>query len=307
MVTHRPFIIGALIVMVSAYGVRPASAQAWVLPAHTGSITFVTQKIDHVGRLKNDGTRNSDGQFVDLGFDAELDYAFTDRWSISTSLPFIAAKYTDQNPPPSGLPFGANDSCRCWQSGFSDVGVTSRYNLVNRGQAFMLTPFVAVGVPSHAYDTAGEAVLGRRLKELRVGAAVGQRLDSIVSGLSAGASYQYAAVGRVLGVPVNRSNGSVQVGYALRQGLAARGLLTWQRTHGGLRGWEVVDPEFPERLTQFDRMLRDNYLQTGGGVSYSRGAWDISGSFLRTARGSNSHDVHVFSLTASRLFEIHGR
>jgi hypothetical protein len=68
-----------------------------------------------------------------------------------------------------------------------------------------------------------------------------------------------------------------------------------------------VDPEFPERLTQFDRMLRDNYLQIGGGVSYSLGAWDISGSFLRTARGSNSHDVHVFSLTAGRLFEIHGR
>jgi hypothetical protein len=137
---------------------------------------------------------------VDLGFDAELDYAFTDRWSISTSLPFIAVKYTDRNPPPSVLPFLANDSCRCWQSGFSDVGVTSRYNLVNRGQEFMVTPFVSVGVPSHDYDTAGEAVLGRRLKELRLAAAVGQRLDSIVYGLSAGATYQYTAVGRVLGV-----------------------------------------------------------------------------------------------------------
>src|SRR5215471_1778662 len=105
MIADRSFMIGALMVTVSAYGARPAGAQAWVLPAHNGTITFVAQEIDHVGRFKDDGTRNSDGQFVDLGFDAELDYAFTDRWSISTSLPFIAAKYTDQNPPPSVLPF----------------------------------------------------------------------------------------------------------------------------------------------------------------------------------------------------------
>jgi hypothetical protein len=63
----------------------------------------------------------------------------------------------------------------------------------------------------------------------------------------------------------------------------------------------------PERLTEFHRMLRDNYLHTGAGMSVSTGAWDISASFLLTARGSNSHDIHVFSVTAGRSFEIHKR
>ena len=152
-------------------------------------------------------------------------------------------------------------------------------------------------------DYVGEAVVGRRLKELKVGVDAGQRLDAIHTGLSVQARYAYTIVPRVLDIPNNRSNGSVEGAFAFTRHFSARGILSWQRTHGGLRfPAEVNVPEFPERLTEFHRMLRDNYLHAGAGMSYSRGPWDIAASVLAAARGSNSHDVHVFSVTIGRLF-----
>jgi len=238
-----------------------------------------------------------------------VDYALTDRWSISTSLPYILSKYTDPNPQPPFLgPPPAVDACRCWHSEFADFGFTSRYNVVDIDRSFVVTPFVSSGIPSHGYDYVGEAVVGRRLKELRFGADVGQRLDRLIPGLRVEAGYEYTIVPRVLDVPNNRSGGAVVGSIALPHRLTAQGIVSWQRTHGGLRfPDEVVVPDIPERLTEFHRMLRDNYLHTGAGVGFSTGSWDISASFLVTARGSNSHDIHVFSVTTGRSFEIHKR
>lgn len=282
-----------------------AGAQAWVLPQRMGAVTFVGQTIDHVGRMRDDGTRAAVGKALNHAVDVEFDYAWTDRLSFSAGLPFVFSKYTDHGPRPEFLPFPAVDACYCWQRAFADLNAVARYNLINVDRRFMLTPFVSVGVPSHAYDYVGEAVVGRRLKELRIGADAGQRLDRLVSGLAVQASYSYTIVPRVLEVPNNRSNGGVQASLAFARGISVRGLLSWQRTHGGWRmPADVNVPEHPERLTEFHRMLRDNYLHTGAGVSYSIGEWDLSGSFSLTARGSNSHDARVYSFTLGRMFEI---
>jgi hypothetical protein len=301
--------------MMLGSGVHPAAAQAWVPPGRTGAVTFVAQTIDHVGRMRDDGTRAAVGKAINVGLGVEVDYAFTDRWSVSANLPYIFSKFTDPGGPPFGLPFPDVDACRCWNNAFADVGVTARYNLVNRDNAFVVTPFVAAGVPSHAYDYVGEAVVGRRLTELMVGAHAGQRLDAWTDGLSVQAGYRYTMVKQVLEIPNNRSNGLVTAGVVLPRrvlvfprGFSTRVIISWQRTHGGLRfPADVIDERFPGRRIEFHRMLRDNYLHVGAGVSYSIGAWDMSGSALVTARGSNSHDVHVFSLTIGRLFEIGGQ
>ena len=292
-----------------------AAAQAWVPPAGSGQVTLVGQEIDHVGRMVDDGSRVPVGTAVNYAVDVEVDYAFTDRWSISTSLPYVMSKFTDPNPPPPFLPVAAIDSCRCWNSEFADFGFTSRYNVVDVNRTFVLTPFVSVGVPSHRYGYVGEAVVGRRLTELRFGTEVGQRLDKLLPGVSLEGHYEYTIVPRVLNVPNNRSDGSAIGNVALTRAVSLQGILTWQRTHGGLRFPDDVcdavcrqDPAnalHPELLTEFHRMLRDNYLHTGAGVTLSTGSWDLSASFLVTARGSNSHDIHVFSVTAGRSFEIH--
>lgn len=302
-------LVCALVLLATIVASVPsASAQAWVLPERTGAVTLVVQEIDHVGRMRNDGSRAAVGKAVNVGVDVELDYAFTNRFSISTSLPYVVSKFTDPNPPPSFLPFPAIDACRCWHGSFADVGVTSRYNLVDVNRTFMVTPSVSLGVPSHDYEYVGEAVVGRRLTELRLGVDAGQRLDWLRAGLSVQGAYRYTIVRRVLEIPNNRSNGSLQAGMAFPRGFSARSIVSWQRTHGGLRfPAEVNVPEAPERLSEFHRILRDNYLHAGGGVSYSRGVWDLAGSFLLTARGTNAHDIHVFTFTLSRAFELGAR
>src|SRR5262249_1537210 len=159
------------------------------------------------------------------------------------------------------ITFTAVDACRCWSGAFADFGLTSRVNVVNRGDAFMLTPFVSIGIPSHAYEYVGDAVPGRGLKELRLGASAGPRLDRMMNGLSVQATYQYSVVERVLNVPNNRSNGSLQASKAFQSGFSISGIANWQRTHGGLRlPVDVRDAGIPERHTEFHRMLRDNYL-----------------------------------------------
>jgi len=304
----RSFGLAATVATAIIGSAHPVCAQAWLLPGRTGAVTFVVEEVDHVGRMTDDGARLATGKFVNVGFDAEVDYSLTDRVSLSTTLPFIASRYTDSKLPSNVFPFVAADACRCWSGGFADFGVTSRVNVVNRGDVFMLTPFVSISLPSHAYDYVGEAVPGRRLKELRLGTTAGQRLDWMLNGLSVQAGYQYSVVERTLNVPNNRSNGSVQASMAFRGGFSASGIVNWQRTHGGLRfPVDVLGAGIPERLSEFHRMLRDNYLHAGGSVSYSRGPWQISAAALVTARGSNSHDIHVFSVAVGRLFEIGAR
>src|SRR5262245_49125276 len=100
-----------VLIVVALAPARLATAQAWVLPEGTGAVTFVGQQIGHLGRMTNDGTRSPVGKAVNYGVDVEFDYAFTDRWSVSTSLPFILSKFTDPRPPPPLLPFQPVDSC----------------------------------------------------------------------------------------------------------------------------------------------------------------------------------------------------
>lgn len=300
----RALTVGSIALVALAAGASSAAAQAWVLPARVGSVTFVSQTIDHIGRLTDDGSRKAVGQAINVGLDVEVDYAFTDRWSVSVGFPYIFAKYRG-GVPPSFLPYLPVDSCQCWHSGWQDVGFTARYNLINLSRAFVLTPSVSVGVPSHDYDYVGEAVIGRRLKEVRIAADVGQRLDAILPRLSVQGRYSYAVVERVLDIPNNRSNASIEGAFSFTRHLSARGILTWQRTHGGLRFPFEVEG-FPDRIVEFHRMLRDNYVQVGGGMSYSWRQWDLSASYLAAASGTNSHDVHVLTVNVGWLFEVGG-
>ena len=301
---RRTLAVSTLALFAISGATRPAAAQAWVPPAGGGSITFVTQTIDHVGRFTDDGTRVACCGTTNVAVAVEVEYAPTDRWSISASLPYIFAKYRGDAPagPAAFLPYPEVDSCHCVHSSFQDVGFTARYNMVNLHRAFALTPSVSVGVPTHDYDYAGEAVVGFGLKELRIGAAAGQRLDALLPGLSLEGRYTYAIVPRVLNIPHNRSNALIDGAFAFTRHLSGHGIVFWQKTHGGLHFPADVEP-FPERYTEFHRLLQDNYVQVGAGASYFWRQWEVSASFLRAVRGTNSHEVNVYTADVSWSFQ----
>src|SRR5215831_17754923 len=240
-----------------------AEAQAWVLPRGEGDISFTYQRIDNSGHRRTNGFLVPRGRSLDMSLYLEAEYAFTNRLSVTAALPYVFAKYTDPNPPPSPIPFLSEGQCRCWQSGWQDVGLTVRYNLVGgTSGTFALTPSVSLGVPSHDYNFRGEAALGRNLREERIGIDAGRRLDVISSNLAVEGGCSYAFVEKVMGISSNRSNARVQADYLIKRKLQVRGQAFWQRTHGGLRcgSPSPANIVFPgdvntaERLFQHDRL-----------------------------------------------------
>ena len=284
-----------------------ASAQAFTAARGIGSVTLAWQLVDNTGHRLTDGMTVERGQSVTTSVLLETEYAITDRLSASAGIPFVFAKYTGANAPVSGLPY---DECRCWQSSFQDFGLTARYRLGNR--AWAVTPMLRYGYPSHAYPYAGEAVVGKRLSEAQLGVLAGARLGFLPAA-TVQAGYTYAFMEDPLDdVPLDRSNGFVDVGYAVTRKLYARGAGLWQHTHGGLRaGSQSGDPfpfpgEFntPERASQRDRILKTHYWQVGGGLSYAVGGSDVFVSYQRYVSGTDAHAGQVFGAGATWYFGL---
>lgn len=289
---------------------RNAAAQAWVPPGGVGSVNLTYQKISNTGHRRTNGFLVERGQTINMGLYVEGEYAFTDRLSVSAGLPYVFAKYTATVPPAPPIPYPPVDQCHCWNSGWQDFGFTVRYNVV--GGAFALTPSLSVGVPSHSYDYRGEAVVGRDLKEVRIAVDAGQRLDVISPKLSVQGRYSYAFVERVIDIPNNRSNATLEGAFRLTRKLATRGWVSWQHTHGGLRFGSPPPASLPfpgevntpERLAQHDRLLRDNYWHVGGGVSYSFSRMDVFASYITFVGGTDTHAGGALTAGISWPFEL---
>jgi hypothetical protein len=289
--------VGALVVAIAGGAGRPAHAQAWTPPSGTGAVTVLTQFIDNTGHRLDDGSLLPDGKSVDVGLYLEGEFAISDRLSLSAGIPYVFAKYVGPGPTPADLPV---DRCHCWHSGWQDVGVTARFNLL--GGSFGLTPSVSYGVPSHAYNYEGEAVVGRRLRELRLALDAGVRLDRVSPKLSVQGRYAYAFVEQVLSIPNDRSNVSVEGAYQFTRRFSARGMLLFQHTHGGLRFPADVTTE--ELFRQHDRLLRDDNWRLGAGLAYSWPRVDVFASYVEYMGGTNTHAGRAITVGASWPFSV---
>jgi hypothetical protein len=237
-----------------------ARAQAFTAPEGVGSVTFAWQYVDNTGHRGTDGFFVPRGESVTTSVLAEVDFSVTDRFAVSVGLPYVFAKYTGAMPPFSRRP---NDACGCWHSGFQDFSFSGRYRFGN--DVWAITPLVAYGQPSHDYPFQGEAVVGKNLKEVRVGASAGLKLAHLLPKASVQGTYSYAIVETPLDdISIDRSNASIDFGYALTSRLFVRGSGILQWTHGGLRAGSVSGNPFPlpgeintpARSAQADRLIR---------------------------------------------------
>src|SRR5262249_14405196 len=118
MVRHLPcgaLALGTLSFAITLGTASFAWAPAWVPPAGVGSIDVTFQRIDNTGHRKPDGSVGP-GSSLDVGLLLDVEYALTDRLSLSGGLPYIFAKYTDSAPPPPPIPYLPVDQCHCWHS-----------------------------------------------------------------------------------------------------------------------------------------------------------------------------------------------
>jgi hypothetical protein len=301
-------LLGAAILATLASAPTPAAAQAFTLPRKVGAVTLAWQYVDNTGHRLTDGFLVARGQSATTSLLLEVDYGVTDRLSATFGIPYVFAKYTGAMPPPSGLPV---DSCGCWHGSLQDFSFTARYRLGN--DTWAVTPLVRHGRPSHDYRYSGEAVAGKNLQETLVGVGTGAKLVRFLPRASVHAGYTYAFVEKALGdIPINRSNGFIELGYAVRRSLYARAFGSWQRTHGGLRfGSTTGNPFFPpgelntpERFAQRDRLIRTNYWHAGGGMSYSLGPVDVFASIEKYVSGTDTHNGQAYTAGATWYFHL---
>jgi hypothetical protein len=299
-VPHRR-VIGALTAAVATLAAGLAEAQAFTPPKGLLALTFAWQLVENTGHRLDDGTVLLAGQSVDTGVLLEGEYAFTDRLALSLGLPYLFARYVGDGPTPGQ--FLPVDSCRCWHSSFQDFTVRARYRL-GRG-SFAVTPSVGLVVPSHEYESRGEAVVGRDLNEVQIGVGIGiAPRRGALAGLDFQATYSYGFVERVLDVPNDRSLGSISAGWTPARRLHVQLTANWQVTHGGLRFPADVVPLVPENpyFAEHDRLLRDDYWRLGGGLAYSFERFDVFASYSGYVAGTNSHAGYAVTAGVSSYF-----
>ena len=269
-------------------------AQPWVAPAGFGTVHLIFQSVEHTGHLLHDGSELEGFDSETQGALVQVDYAVTDRFSVSAGIPYIRARYVGPEPSFFGLEI---DDCRCWNSGWQDLSLTARYNVFNG--SFGLTPSLTYVVPSHSYEVIGEAVLGRDLWEVHLALDAGRRLEFLSPALWVTGRYSYAFVEKVLDIGIDRSNASLSLGYQFGPRLSSTLDVYWQRTHGGLDSTEFVTDEL---FLQFDRLLKDNYTHVGASIAYSFARADVFLSFIDFVDGTDTHVGQAVTLGVSWPF-----
>jgi len=300
--------------LAAAVAAPSVAAQAWARRAGEGSVTLAFQGIDNTGHVLSDGSTVPVGKSRNASIYVEAEYAVTDRVSFSAGIPFVFAQYRGPRPPPGQAEppmVQPVDACYCWQDGLQDLGLTSRFNLLNGATA--LAASLSLGAPSHDYEYRGEAVVGRHLRELRLALDVGQRLDFLSPRLAVQGRYSYAFVEEVLDVSTNRSNASAEVLCQVTDGLSVEVAAFWQVTHGGLRAGLGPPPEpdgipwgeitTPEQFREHDRLMRDDYWRLGASLTYSFPRADLFAAYVEFVGGSDTHEGRALTVGISVPFE----
>ena len=86
-------VFGCVVLCVLFLASNTALAQAWVPPAKVGAVNVIFQHTDHTAHLLDDGSRFDGYDSESRGVLFEIDYAITDRFSITVGLPYLGARY----------------------------------------------------------------------------------------------------------------------------------------------------------------------------------------------------------------------
>jgi hypothetical protein len=283
----------------------PASARAqsaWVPPDGESGVSFTFQSLDFGGHFDEHGNK-LEGAVPSRAFVGilQFEYGLTDKLAFTARLPYIASRFTgDQDEPVTALlrrryeefrqshPNAAVTSLDTgeYYATFQDLGVTFRYNLLER--ALVITPVVGVTIPSHDYRTVGEASPGQNRRALHAGVNVGALLYPMLPRAYVHGRYTYSFVQSLVGVSLDRSSAEFEVGFSVTPRVSVRGLADWMHTHGGVPFSEAY--EDVELFLVHDRLLASRYWHIGAGATVSlTDSIDLDGAVVTFLSGSDTH------------------
>jgi len=256
-------------------------AQAWVPPKGEGSVTLTYQKVDVRDHFDRSGTKEDRGRIHTHNMIMSLEYGLTDKLALDFHLAYVASKWVG----PGLRPHGPLDD-GLYHPMFQDTHLELRYKVIKK--PLVVTPFIGISIPTHDYEVRGHVAVGRGFKELLVGANVGRQLDPILPDGYVHVRYSFAKLKRFEGLNLNRSNVDWEVGWFANRSIALRFIGGWQKTHGGFDF--PGDIHGPDDFEIHDRVAKANYVQLGGGVTFSiNRSFDIHAAYATTVSARNTH------------------
>lgn len=232
---------------------------------------------------------------------AEIDWGLPHSIGLTVSLPYIASKYTG----PPGIYFvgGIPTTPGPLDNGFyhgalQDLHVEVRHMIdVSR---VAIAPFAGITLPTHEYQTNGEAVPGRHRTDFQMGASGGTDLSAWIPSTYVDARYSLAAAEVIDGLSSVRSNIDVEMGSNVTRRLGFKGMVDWQIRHKGPTMAEL----FAHGWTTHDRFVVSNYTNLGGGLTIRvMPSVELSGIWISTVTGNRgAHMGHLLGITLTRDF-----
>jgi hypothetical protein len=286
--------LGALVLVASAADSR---AQAWLPTKGEGAVGMTFGAYGFEGHFDGTGQRIPYGGTHALSAAGDVSYGITNRLAVAASLPFITSKFTGTFP--KGVLLGPLDDGE-YHGDFQDFRGELRYMAV--AGDFALTPFAGVNLPSHSYEVVGEAVPGKRTKELYLGLASGRSLEPFLPRAYVQARYFFSFVEDVVpSEDLDRSNLDLELGYSLTSRLTVRSFGAWQVTHGGLDLEDMYSR--PDLFRTHDRATRTNYFNLGAGATLQAfPGVEVFAAFVKTISGENAHQARSFYFGAAFWF-----
>jgi hypothetical protein len=240
-------------------------AQPWVPPKGEGTVSLTYQNYYVLGHFDPEGRKNTNGPTHAKAMIAEVDFGLTDTLALTVSLPFIATKYTGPEEYFVGgiatHPGPLDD--RRYHAAFQDLHVEARR--VCWAGSIALAPLAGFSIPTHDYETHGEAVVGRHRREFQVGVAAGADLNRVLPRSYVHGRYSLAAAERINGFPSIRSNVDIEGGFDVSRHIALRALAGWKIKHKGPTIKELAAADW----LGHDRFIVSSYFDVGGGMTLS--------------------------------------
>jgi hypothetical protein len=292
----RSTLFGSVLLFAST---QMAQGQAWVPLKGEGQVTITYENLYVKEHFDYKGKRFDGGPIRTNTVVTTFEYGLTNKLTLDSELTHVTSKYEGFVGP---VPHGPPDT-GSYHPTFQDLRVGIRYNVLSK--QFVVTPLVAVVIPTHHYETRGHTAVGRNLRELQVGVNVGRDLEKIIPRTYVEARYYYAISQRVENLNLNRSNADWEFGYFYSPRLSLRFTGAWQHSYGGIR--IPLDSSLPDYHELHDRAAKSNYVRFGGGLSISLNrSIDLHADFGNTVRGTNTHAARGLSLGLSFRFSRGG-
>ncbi len=260
--TSRALWMAAVIQLAS---VLPARAQPWVPPEGQGTVSLNYQNYYVTGHFDLQGRQNTNGATHARTLIAEVDFGLTDRVGLTVTLPFVATKYTGPAEYLVGgiatRPGPLDD--RRYHADFQDLRVEARR--VCWAGPLAVAPLAGITIPTHDYETHGEAVPGRHRREIQAGAAAGADLNRLLPRTYVEGRYTLAVAERLHGFSSVKSNVDLEAGMDASARVGVRGLAAWQFRHSGPTLPQLADDDW----LGHDRFIVSSYFDAGGGLTLS--------------------------------------